>query len=187
MNIKSLVGPENQRVTFIELFFDLVFVFAITQTVGLLHGGITWSAVGQGVLVFWLVWWAWTQFTWALNAADTTNNLVELGILLATGVAFFMAVALPDAFHGRELAFAAPYVIVRIVGLALYVAVSWNNERQRSAVRLFATISIGGLVAVIAGGFAGGEAQYWLWGLAIVLDVVAANDWRPARRLGPAP
>ena len=174
MNIKSLVGPENQRVTFIELFFDLVFVFAITQTVGLLHDGITWTTVGQGILVFWLVWWAWTQFTWTLNAANTTNQLVELGILLATGVAFFMAVALPDAFHGRELAFAVPYVIVRTIGVALHVVVSWSDEKRRASVRVFATISIGGLAAVIAGGIAGGDAQYWLWGFAIVLDVVAA-------------
>lgn len=173
--IASMVGPENQKVTFIELFFDLVFVFAVTQTVSLMHAGITWTTVGQAVLVFWLVWWAWTQFTWALNAADTTHTLVELGTLLATGVAFFMAVSLPDGFHGRELWFATPYVLVRVIGLVLYGIVALSNPGQRAAVRTFGTLSIGGLVVVMGGAALGGDTQYVLWGLAIGLDLVAAS------------
>jgi low temperature requirement protein LtrA len=149
-------------------------VFAITQVVGLLHHGITWTTLGQAVLVFWLVWWAWTQFTWTLNAADTTHHLVVIPALVATGIAFFMSVALPDAFHGRELAFAIPYVAVRVVGLTLHVAVSWTDVAQRSAVFRFGTASIGGLIAVILGAIIGGDMQYWLWGVAVLLDIVAA-------------
>ena len=73
MAIRSITSPEDQTVTFVELFFDLVFVFSVTQLVGLLHHDLSWPGVGQAVLVFWLVWWAWTQFTWTLNAADTTH------------------------------------------------------------------------------------------------------------------
>jgi low temperature requirement protein LtrA len=120
---QTITFPEDQSATFVELFFDLVFVFSVTQVVGLLHGEIHWRSAGQGVLVFWLVWWAWTQFTWALNAADTTHPFVELGTLAATAVAFFMPVALPDAFAGRALAFAIPYVVVRSIGLVLIAAV----------------------------------------------------------------
>jgi low temperature requirement protein LtrA len=161
-------------VTFVELFFDLVFVFSVTQVVRLLHHSLDWAGVGQAILVFWLVWWAWTQFTWALNAADTTHYLVELGTLVATAVAFFMAVALPDAFHERGLWFALPYVLVRVIGLALYAWVAGENPSQRAAVRIFSLVSIGGLVAVLIGGFSGGALQYWFWGGAILLDVVAA-------------
>ena len=71
---KSIVSPEDQSVTNVELFFDIVFVFSVTQIVGLLHDGFDWASVGQSILVFWLIWWAWSQFTWALNAADTTHN-----------------------------------------------------------------------------------------------------------------
>ena len=95
---RSLSSPEDQSVTFVELFFDLVFVFSVTQVVGLFHHGLDWSTAGQGILVFWLVWWAWSQFTWALNAADTTHQWVQLGTLLATAVAFFMAIAVPDVY-----------------------------------------------------------------------------------------
>jgi low temperature requirement protein LtrA len=174
MNNLNIISPEDQRATFIELFFDLVFVFSVTQIVGLFHEGVTWGVVGQAVLGFWLVWWAWTQFTWALNAADTTHPWVEMGTLAATAVAFFMAVALPDAFHGRELWFAVPYVLVRVIGLGLYTWVASANPSQRTAVRIFTLFSLGGLIAVLAGGIIGGTWQYWLWGLAIILDIVAA-------------
>jgi low temperature requirement protein LtrA len=152
----------------------LVFVFSVTQVVGLLHEGITWTIIGQAILVFWLVWWAWTQFTWALNAADTTHSLVEFGTLVATAVAFMMAVALPDAFHGRALWFALTYVLVRLIGLLIYIWVSWADPSQRAAVQQFFLVSLGGLVAVLIGGFTTGLGQYVLWGLAILLDVIDA-------------
>ena len=171
----SIVSPEDQSVTFVELFFDLVFVFSVTQVAGLLHHHLDWTGLGQAVLVFWLVWWAWTQFTWALNAADTTHAAVELGTLLASGVAFFMAVALPGSFSGDAIWFAAPYVLVRVIGLALYIRVAWAADAsQHAAVRTFAFMSAGGLAAVLAGAIAGGATLYWLWGLAILLDVIAA-------------
>ena len=174
-NRKPITSPEDQSATFIELFFDLIFVFSVTQVVELLHGGFTWSTIGQAVLVFWLVWWAWTQFTWALNASDTTHAWVELGTLVATAVAFFMAIALPEAFHGRALWFAFAYVLVRSIGLILYSWVAWANPSQRAAVSRFSLVSLAGLIAALTGGFLGGAAQYWLWGLTIVLDIVAAT------------
>lgn len=171
----SVVAPHDQTVTFVELFFDLVFVFSVTQVAHLLAHHLDWMGVGQSVLVFWLVWWAWTQFTWALNAADTTHVRIVLGTLVATGVAFFMAVALPGAFGENAIWFALPYVTVRVIGLAMYMGVAWEADSgQHAAVRRFAIMSVGGLAAVVAGAIAGPPAQYWLWGLAILLDVVAA-------------
>ena len=175
MQSRSLVSPEDQRVTFVELFFDLVFVFAVTQVVQVVHHHPGWAGVGQAVLVFWLVWWAWTQFTWALNAADTTHPLVQLGTLLATGIAFFMATSLPGAFQDRAPWFAIPYVAVRSLGLVLYGAVAYAADaRQHAAVRTFTIASSAGLVAVLAGAALGGHWQYACWGAAILLDVVAA-------------
>jgi hypothetical protein len=62
-----ITTTEDQSATFIELFFDLVFVYAVTQTVSLAHEDLSWAGVGHAVVVFWLVWWAWTQYTWALT------------------------------------------------------------------------------------------------------------------------
>ena len=174
MKVTSIVSPEDQSVTFVELFFDLVFVFSITQVVGLLHEGITGGAVARAVLVFWLVWWAWTQFTWALNAANTDHSHIQLSTLFATAIAFFMAVSVPEIFAGGALWFAVPYVLVRVLGLRLYAWVASADASQRSAVRTFGLVSVGGLAAVLTGAVLGGDLLYWFWGLAIVLDVVAA-------------
>lgn len=103
-----------------ELFFDLVFVYSMTQVVRLLHHDFGWHSAGQAVLVFWLVWRAWTQFTWTLNSANTEHTHIQFWTLAATAVAFFMAIALPDAFHGGGLAFAVPYVVVKSIGHGLH-------------------------------------------------------------------
>lgn len=173
-SIDSLSSPSDQRVTFVELFFDLVFVFCVTQIVSLLHDGVTWKSIGEAILVFWMVWWGWTQFTWALNAADTTNPRIEVATLVATGVTFFLAVGIPSAFHGRPLWFAGTYVTVRVLGLLVYDWVASSNPAQRAAVRHFSTVSLGGLAAVLIGGFTGGTAQYIWWAVAIGLDLIAA-------------
>lgn len=174
MSDVSLVSPEGQRVSWAELFFDLVFVFSVTQVVGILHSGMTPTRAGEAVLVFWLVWWAWTQFTWALNAANTDHPRVELAILVSTAVAFFMAVSVPGAFGGGRLWFAVTYVSVRAIGLLVYWWVA-ADVAHKTAVRVFALGSTTGLLAVLAGAIVGGTAQYWLWGAAIVLDVLAAG------------
>ena len=172
---KSIASPEDQKVTFVELFFDLVFVFSVTQVVKLLHDGFDWIAVGQAILIFWLAWWAWSQFTWTLNAADTTNPIVQISVLAATGVAFFMAVAVPQAFGEGSLWFAATYVVVRVIGMTLYYLLAMENPALKAPLRTWIVTSSGGLIAVLIGGYVGGSAQYWLWGLAILLDLIAAR------------
>lgn len=165
-------SPEDQGATFIELFFDLVFVYGITQVVGLMHHELGRAAAGHAILVFWMIWWGWTQYTWAFNAVDTTHPIIEFSALVATAIAFFMAVEVPGAFDGGAMWFAAPYVALRVVGLGLYSSVLWVTPEGRKAITLFATLSIGGLAAVLMGAYAG-EQQVMFWALAIFLDVIA--------------
>lgn len=169
-----LVSPADQKVTFVELFFDLVFVFSVTQVAGMFQGRVGLPSAVSAVLVFWLVWWAWTQFTWALNAANTDHPRVQVITLLATAMAFFLAVGVPQALGARSLWFAVPYVVVRVIGLLLYYWVAWGDPIQRRAVRIFGLASTTGLVAVLAGSLIGGAGLYLLWGLAIALDLLAA-------------
>jgi low temperature requirement protein LtrA len=171
---RPITTTEDQSATFIELFFDLVFVYAVTQTVSLLHEDLSWAGLWHAVVVFWLVWWAWTQYTWALNSADTTHPAVDALMLVATAIAFLMAVTIPDAFGDAGGWFAATYIAVRVVGLGLYGRVAWDDVAKRSAVRRFAVLSLGGLAAVAAGGVVGGEARAWWWAAAVLLDVAAA-------------
>jgi low temperature requirement protein LtrA len=170
-----IVSPDDQKVTFVELFFDLVFVFCVTQIVTLIHGHVDARSAGAALLVFWLVWWAWTQFTWALNAANTEHPRVQLATLLATAVAFLLAVGIPGALSDGALWFAAAYFALRATGLLVYAWVAWGDPLQRRAVRIFSLFSAAGLAAVLVGAFLGGGAQYGCWALAIVLDLLAAG------------
>jgi low temperature requirement protein LtrA len=171
----AVATPDGQGVTWVELFFDLIFVFSVTQLVGLLHDGFTWLAVGQVALAFWFVWFAWGQFTWALNAANTRNNKVQRFTLAAAAVAFCMAVAIPDAFHDRALFFAITYVGVRVMGMSIFVVASWHDSNQMTAVKRFSSYSLPGLVLVIVGGVLEGDGQYVAWSASIVIDLVASN------------
>jgi low temperature requirement protein LtrA len=173
--VAALVSPDDQKVTFVELFFDLVFVFGVTKVTALLHGHVDARSVGSALLVFWLIWWAWTQFTWALNAANTDHPRVQVITLLATAIAFFLAVGIPRALSGEALWFAGPYIALRVVGLLLYYWVAWGDPAQRRAVRIFGLFSVSGLISVLTGAVLGGSALYACWGFAIALDLAAAG------------
>jgi low temperature requirement protein LtrA len=166
---------DDQPVSFAELFFDLVFVYAITQVVHLMNSGFDWIHVVGAILVFWLVWWAWTQYSWALNAANTNHRAIQVTILVATAIAFFMAVSVPQAFGPSSKWFALAYVAVRGIGLLIYIWVTWPDPTMRKAVRTFSVLSITGLCSALAGGFLSGNLQYILWGLTILLDLIAAG------------
>jgi low temperature requirement protein LtrA len=173
---RTLRATGNQPVTFVELFFDLVFVFAVTQVTALTAHDLNPGGVLRSLLLFWLIWWAWTQFTWTLNPADTTHSSVRLITLLATGAAFIMATAVPHAFAGDGLWFAVPYLAVRALGLGLQVRVDIESPNSDHAgVRRWASTSVLGLVLVLAGAVADPSIRSWLWVLAIGADLLAAG------------
>ena len=183
MSDKTMMSPEDQGATFVELFFDLVFVFAITQVTHYATLHLDVEGLGRAALIFWLIWWGWTQFTWALNAANTDHHHVRVGTLIATGVAFVMAVSVERAFAPEPadaLWFALSYVVCRAVGLGLYYKVVSSNAEYRSAVATFATLSIAGLVAVGVGSLLPPSLRLWVWLGAAALDLGAA--WAASAR-----
>ncbi|MCJ7709977.1 MAG: low temperature requirement protein A, partial [Chloroflexi bacterium] len=186
---RSLRASGPQSVTFVELFFDLVFVFAVTQVTALTAHDLTAEGAIRSVLLFWLIWWAWTQFTWTLNPADTTHSGVRVITLVATAVAFVMATAVPGAFGNEALWFAIPYILVRLLGLGLQVRIETEHSASdRSGVLTWASLSGVGLVLVMAGAIADPSIRPWLWALAIVADLGAAAIAGRAQRwhLNPA-
>jgi low temperature requirement protein LtrA len=173
---RPLHAPEDQPVTFVELFFDLVFVFAVTQiTVSTAHD-LTWGGVARSLLLFWLIWWAWTQFTWTLNPADTLHRTVRVITLLATAAAFVMAASVPRAFGDDPMWFAVPYVVVRMLGLWLQVQV--DRERgvdDGSLILRWAVGSSVGLVLVLIGALADPPMRNWIWCAVIAADLLATS------------
>jgi low temperature requirement protein LtrA len=165
-----------QGVTFVELFFDLVFVFAVTQITAAAAADLTPSGVLRAILVGWLVWWAWTQFTWTLNPADTTHQAVRVLTLIATAAAFVMAASVPRAFTDEAIWFAMPYVAVRLLGLGLQVRVEMERKGiDHAAVYRWASFSLVGLVLVLIGAFADPEIRIFVWLAAIGADFAAAT------------
>ena len=180
---KNLSSPNNQGADFVELFFDLVFVYAITRITGLTAHHFDVKHVFQSILVFWLIWWGWTQFTWALNAANTKIAQVRLIVLIATGVAFVLASSVDEAFTENVFWFVVPYIIVRSIGLLLYIRVTNIESGQQSAVLNFSLASLLGFLAVLAGAFFEPEYRIWCWLAAIGFDFFAgyiagkSNAW----------
>ena len=165
----------GQPVAFVELFFDLVFVFAITQLTVLTAHDLTPEGILRSILLGWLIWWAWTQFTWTLNPADTTHPTVRIITLAATAVALVMSASVQRAFGDDALWFALPYVVVRILGLGLQVLVDLERvgESHAGVVR-WASFSSIGLVLVLIGGIVDPSVRPWIWLLAIIADLLAA-------------
>ena len=171
-----MASPADQGATFVELFFDLVFVFAITRVTHYAAHHMDAHGLVRSLIIFWLIWWGWTQFTWALNAADTDHHHVRLGTLIATGIAFVMAASVGYAFElpaDGAIWFASSYVAVRVLGLSLYYGVL-SDEDQRASVLSFSCVSLAGLVAVVAGSLFDPSLRDWIWFGAIVLDLGAA-------------
>src|SRR5215210_375124 len=105
---------EQQRATTLELFYDLVFVFAITQVSHLLLTHLTWAGAGQSLLVLLVVWWSWNYTAWATNELDPEHVLVRLVLIAVMLASLLMAIAIPEAFGDDALVFAASYVAIQV-------------------------------------------------------------------------
>jgi len=167
---RSHDGAE-QKTTTLELFYDLVFVFAITQVSHLLLAHLTWEGAGQAALVLLVVWWSWNYTTWATNELDPDATLVRLLLIALMLASLLMAIAIPEAFGERGLLFAVAYVVIQLgrhTFLTFAAAAPGTVERARAASILVWFLAAG--VLWIAGGIAEGPARTVLWLVALALD-----------------
>ena len=124
---RSHDGAE-QKTTTLELFYDLVFVFAITQVSHFLLEHLTWEGAGQAALVLLVVWWSWNYTTWVTNELDPEAIAVRLLLIALMLCSFLMAIAIPEAFGDRGLLFAGAYVAIQ-VGRHTFLTVSYTHLR----------------------------------------------------------
>jgi low temperature requirement protein LtrA len=173
---------EERRTSAVELLWDLVFVFAVTQVTALLSRDLSWAGLGRSLLVLALVWWAWSAFVWAANAQDTGSPTLRLVLLLAMVLTFVAGLALPHAYEDEAPAFAATYAAVRFLHLGLYADASRRGNASWAAIAGFGVTVVIGMALLVAGAIAGGTAQIVLWVAAAAIDY-AGPAWLTRERL----
>ena len=169
----SAVLREEERVKPLELFFDLVFVLAITQCTALMAGDehATWKQLAQGLLVLGLLWWSWVGYAWLTSVVDPEEGAVRIAIFAAMAAFLIAALSIPDAFGGMALEFALAYAVVRAGQIALFVLASRDDPALRRSVISLAASTALGVGLLIVGSFLDEAGQGALWGLALLLDM----------------
>lgn len=174
-------APERET-SAVELLWDLVFVFAITQVTALLAARPSWGRFAQSMLVLALIWWAWSAFVWASNALEADSRRLRGFLLLATVLIFIVGLALPHAFGDEGVLFASAYVLVRMVHMKLYLDAARAGRAGVRAILGFAVTTGIGMVLLIIGALAGGWARDALWAAALAIDY-AGPAWLTRARL----
>jgi low temperature requirement protein LtrA len=162
--------PE-QRVTALELFFDLVFVFAITQVTAYLSADPTWTRLLEGMALLVVLWWAWGGYAWLGNTAASDEGLFRVVLLMAMGALLIAAVALPEAFGRNALAFGIAYAFVRVLHIAAYAMLARADPALRHVVHVLGRQMLPVAVLLVVAGIVDGELRTACWVVAIALDV----------------
>lgn len=179
---RPIVPHQHSRVTYAELFFDLVFVFAVTQISHTLLAHFTPLGVLQVTLLFLAVWWVWVFTSWITNWLNPEKTPVRLLLFAMMLGGLVLSTSIPTAFDGRGLWFAIAYAAMQ-VGKTVFLWVSTPPSRpaaRMNAIRITAWLSMSALFW-IAGGVAEGESRLVLWAIALVIEYVspAARFWIP--------
>jgi low temperature requirement protein LtrA len=168
---------EEQRVTSLELFFDLVFVFTMTQLTGLLAGDLSVATAVRAALIFMVLFWMYGGYAWLTNQVPPVLPARRLLLILGMGAFLVCALAIPSAFDGGGIAFGVGYLLVVLVHAGLYASVY-----GRTMVMWVGPFNFAAALCVIGAGLLGGPAGYALWGSAIAIQLVMPYANRsPAR------
>ena len=178
-------APDSeQRVTPLELFFDLVFVFAITQVTSMLSADPTWGGLLRALLVLGALWWAWGAYAWLTNTLDSQEGAVRIAMFVAMAAMLVVALAVPEAFDEHGVIFGVAYLFVRVLHLALYALAAKDDHDLLGAVLRFTPSSTISAALIITAGFLeDGEVRVALWLAGLAIDYLGAvvgrgSGWR---------
>jgi low temperature requirement protein LtrA len=174
---------EGERVTPLELFFDLVFVLALTQCTALMSHDQTWSGLAQGLLILGVLWWAWVGYAWLTSVIDPEEGAVRLVIFAAMAAMLIVSLSVQEAFGNLALTFAFGIGIYRTAHIVLFMlAGADDQDLRRSVIGLAVSTAVAVGILALASLF-DGAAQGSLWALAIFLDMAGpyffgADGWK---------
>ena len=180
---------ESHRVTTLELFFDLVFVFAFTQVTALMAEDPTVVGALRGLVLLALLWWAWCSYAWLGNQAHAEEGLVRATVVIAAAAMFVVALAIPESFADRDGGLFAPFVlaacyaVVRLLHLACYLVAAGDDAGLRRQLLLTAVPVVAATGLLVLGGAAGPPYQAVLWAAALLVDytgiwITGTSGWR---------
>jgi low temperature requirement protein LtrA len=174
---------EVERVTPLELFFDLVFVLALTQCTALMSAKGTWEGLAQGLLVLGVLWWAWVGYAWLTSVVDPEEGAVRFVMFGAMAALLVAALCVPEAFGEHALLFASAYAAVRAAHIALFTMASRDDPGLRQATIGLAASTAAGVGLLVVASFTDGPVQLALWALALSIDLIGpylidAEGWK---------
>ena len=172
----AVAEPEHhveteQKVTPLELFFDLVFVFAITQVTTMLAADPTWGGLARGLLVFSALWWAWASFSWLTNTVNAEEGATRAAMIAAMAAALVASLAVPGAFGSEALVFALAYTALRLLHIVVYILAAPSVE-VRAAIERMATGFVVFCGLLLAASAFDGGAQVAIWCVALLVHIV---------------
>jgi low temperature requirement protein LtrA len=169
----ELPAEREQRVSPLELFFDLVFVFGFTQVTTVLSNEPNWHGLGHGLLILAALWWAWAAYAWLTNTVDTGEALVWGTMVVAMGAMFIAALAVPEAFGRHGVVFGVAFLVVIVMQGALYALSTRGEPDLLAAIARVAPSSAAGAAVIVVAGFVHGSLRPLLWVAALALGLVA--------------
>jgi low temperature requirement protein LtrA len=161
----------EQRVTPLELFFDLVFVFGFTQVTTVVSDDPTWGGLGHGLLILAALWWAWAAYAWLTNTVDPGEDAVWGAMLVAMAAMFVAALTVPEAFDRHGVVFGVAFLIVNVVWLTLYALAARGDRDLLAAILRNAPLALTGAALIIAAGFVQGGLRPTLWLAALAVGL----------------
>jgi low temperature requirement protein LtrA len=188
---RPLIRQEEQHatVTPLELFFDLVFVFALTQVTAFMADQLSWHGILRGALILMLLWWAWTGYAWLANVASAEERPIKLAILTGMAAMFVLALCIPEAFDDLPGGLSGPvvlalcYLLFRLMHLVMFLIISREDPKLRSQVFRFGASVLASTALLLLASQFEGWLQTGLWALALAADYIGTalggfSGWR---------
>ena len=164
-----MAETSEKRVAPLELFFDLVFVFALTQVTKLMAEDPSWTGLGQGMLVLAALWWAWGAYAWLTNYIAAEEDLERLLMFAVMGAFLVAALAVPHAFGEDALLFAVAYAVARWLHIFIFAEAN-DDVDAADAIRRLARTALPAPALLIISAFLDGTPQALLWVAALAID-----------------
>jgi len=172
---RPLLTEEAHRVTSFEVFFDLVFVFAVIRVTAFITHPLSGPTIAEGLLLVLLLWSTWTAYAWVANQARADTGLVRAGVTVAMAAIFVAGLVMPEAWNDHApldppVVLAVSFAVARLIYLALYLRATAGDRQVRSQLLLDTIPQSLALIAIIVGAVVGGATQTAAWAIAFAVD-----------------